>query len=72
VRQVSIWSDRKFEFFAGERLVARIQPTTGVFTFRPDSYALELPAPVMSALEGISLAQAVRTVARGIRQQAGS
>jgi hypothetical protein len=69
VRQASIWSDRRFEFFAGERPVGRIQPTTGVFTFRPDSYAFELPAPVMSALEAISLAQTVRTVARGLRQR---
>jgi len=68
VRQVSMWSDRRFEFYAGERLVGRIQPTTGVFSFRPDSYAFELPAPVFSGLEAISLAQAMRTVARGIRQ----
>ena len=68
VRQVSMWSDRRFEFYAGERLVGRIQPTTGVFSFRPDSYAFELPGPAMSGLEAICLAQAVRTVARGLRQ----
>jgi hypothetical protein len=75
VRQVSMWSDRRFEFYAGERLVGRIQPTTGVFSFRADSYAFELPAsgsPVMSGLEAISLAQAVRTVARGVRQSSAA
>lgn len=68
VRQVSMWSDRRFEFYAGERLVGRIQPTTGVFSFRPDSYAFEVPVAGFSGLEAISLAQAVRTVARGLRQ----
>jgi hypothetical protein len=68
VRQASMWSDRRFEFYAGERLVGRIQPTTGVFTLRPDSYAFELPAPMLSGLEAVSLAQVVRTVARGLRQ----
>jgi hypothetical protein len=72
VRQVSMWSDRRFEFYAGERLVGRIQPTTGVFSFRPDSYAFELPSPVMSGLEAISLAQAVRSVARSGRRSAAA
>jgi hypothetical protein len=68
VRQVSMWSDRRFEFYAGSRLVGRIQPTTGAFSFRPDSYAFDLPEAVLSGLEAISLAQAVRNVARGLRQ----
>lgn len=68
IRQSSMWSDRRFEFYAGERLVGSIQPTTGVFSFRPDSYAFELPVAAMSGLEAISLAQAVRAVARGLRQ----
>lgn len=72
VRQVSIWSDRKFEFFVEEELVGRILPTTGTFTFRPDSYAFDLLLPVMSAVEAISLAQALRVVVRGNRQQAAS
>jgi hypothetical protein len=72
LRQVSLWSDRRFEFYAGERLVGRIQPTTGVFSFRPDSYAFELSQPMMSGLEAISLAQAVRSVARGLRQSSAA
>lgn len=72
IRQPSMWSSRQFEFHASEGLVGRIAPTTGVFTFRPDSYAFELLQPVMSALEAISLAQALRLVARGQRQAATS
>jgi hypothetical protein len=70
VRQVSMWSDRRFEFYAGERLVGRIQPTTWAFSFQPDSYAFELPEPTISGLEAICLAQAVRAVARGLRHSA--
>jgi hypothetical protein len=69
VRKVSVWSDRKFEFHAPEGLVGRITPTTGTFSFRPDSYAFELLLPVMSALEAISLAQALRLAVRGMRRQ---
>jgi hypothetical protein len=72
MHKVSVWSDRKFEFTAPEGLVGRIMPTTGAFSFRPDSYAFELLLPVMSALEAISLAQAVRLAVRGIRQASSS
>jgi hypothetical protein len=68
VRQTSMWSERRFEFFTEQGLVGRIDPTTGVFTFHPDSYAFELSQPVMSALEAISLAQALRLVVRAMRQ----
>ena len=72
MRQTSMWSDRRFEFYAGQRLIGSIQPTTGVFSFRPDSYAFELPVAAMSGLEAISLAQAVRAVVRGLRQSRSS
>ncbi|MEH1127703.1 hypothetical protein [Micromonospora sp. CPCC 206061] len=72
IRQPSMWSNRQFEFHAPEGLVGRIAPTTGTFTFRPDSYAFELLLPVLSSLEAISLAQALRLVARGQRQAAAS
>jgi hypothetical protein len=72
VHQVSMWSDRTFEFTSGGATVGRITPTTGVFSFRPDSYAFEVVAPVMSALAAISLAQALRVVVRGTRQQVSS
>jgi hypothetical protein len=69
VKQTSVWSDRNFQFFSGDRQVGRISPTTSVFTFHPDSYAFELSAPVMSALEAIGLAQALRAVVRAARSQ---
>lgn len=69
VRQVSMWSNRKFEFYTEASFIGRIMPTTGTFSFRPDSYAFELLSPVMSALEAISLAQALRVAARAMRQQ---
>jgi hypothetical protein len=72
IRQPSMWSSRNFEFHSPEGLVGRISPTTGTFTFRPDSYAFELLRPVLSALEAISLAQVLRLVARGQRAAAGS
>lgn len=72
VRQASIWSDRRFEFSTPQGLVGRINPTTGTFSFRPDSYAFEVFQPVMSALEAISLAQALRLVVRSMRQSRNS
>lgn len=69
MRQQSMWSERKFEFYAPEGVVGQILPTTGAFSFRPDSYAFELGVPVMSALEAIGLAQAIRLVVRAQRQQ---
>jgi hypothetical protein len=73
IRQLSMWSDRKFEIYsASEGLVGRIMPTTGAFSFHPDSYSFELARPSMSALEAISLAQSMRLVARRNRQSAAS
>lgn len=71
VHQSSIWSDRRFEFSTDQGVVGRIDPTTGTFSFRPDSYAFELFQPVMSALEAIALAQAIRLVIRNARQASG-
>jgi hypothetical protein len=67
VKQISVWSDRNFQILRGGEPVGRISPTTGKFTARPDSYAFELSAPVMSALEAIGLAQALRAVVRAAR-----
>lgn len=69
VRQTSMWSERRFEFHTQQGVVGRIDPTTGAFTFHPDSYAFELLQPVMSTLEAISLAQALRLVVRAMRQR---
>lgn len=68
IQQLSIWSDRKFEFAGPDGLpVGRILPTTGTFTMRPDSYAFEIIRPYLSALEAIALAQALRVAARAQR-----
>jgi hypothetical protein len=72
VRKSSVWSDRRFEILTNGRPAGRIRPTTGVFTFHPDSYELELTVPVLSILEAICLAQALRTVIRSRREQAAS
>jgi hypothetical protein len=70
LRQQSMWSDRRFEFHAAQGLVGTIEPTTGSFSFRPDSYAFELVQPALSALEAIALAQALRAAVRGQRAAA--
>jgi len=72
-RLESVWSERRFEVFADDdRMVGRIEPTTGVFSFRPDSYAFHLLAPVMSIVEAIGLAQALRAVTQAKRRRAHS
>lgn len=68
VRQASMFTERRFEFFTDQGMVGRIEPTTGVFSFHPDSYAFELFQPVLSPLEAIALAQALRMVVRAARQ----
>lgn len=72
VRQTSGWSVRRFEFADAGGHVGRITPTTGSFSFRPDSYAFELIRPRLTALEAIGLAQALRLVIRGQRAAAAS
>ena len=73
VRRSSMWSSRRFEFYAANNRVAgRIGPTARLFSFHPDSYAFDLMMPVMSALEAIALAQALRVMARAIRIVAAS
>ncbi len=72
IRRVSAWSQRRYEFSGPEGLIGRILPTTGAFSFRPDSYAFEIGLPVMSALQAIGLAQLIRLVVRAQRQAAAS
>ncbi|MEV4415241.1 hypothetical protein [Catellatospora sp. NPDC049609] len=71
VLKTSIWSDRRFELAAAGRPFARITPTTGVFTFQPDSYEFVLDRPVMTALEAICLAQCLRSAVRALREASG-
>src|SRR5690242_14923033 len=73
VRRSSRWSGRRFEIYdPDDRLAGRIHPTVRPFNVYSDSYAFELTMPVMSALEAIALAQALRLVVRAIRTVASS
>jgi hypothetical protein len=49
-------------------LVARIIPTKGWWSVRPDSYALELTRPVLSPVQAIGLVQFLRAAERSQRQ----
>jgi hypothetical protein len=68
IRQVTVWSNRKFEFFAGKQRIGRILPTTRAISFHPDSYVFELTAPVMSTVEAVGLAHSLRSEVRSKRQ----
>lgn len=72
IRPTSIWSDRNFEIFSNGAPAGRIRPTTTVFSFHPDSYEFELTVPVLSILEAVGLAQALRAIVRSMRAQASS
>jgi hypothetical protein len=43
-----------------------------VFSFHPDSYEFELTVPVLSILEAVSLAQALRAIVRARRERSSS
>jgi hypothetical protein len=72
VRPTSVWSDRKFEILTDGMPAGRIRPTTVLFSFHPDSYEFELTVPVLSILEAVSLAQALRAIVRARRKASAS
>jgi hypothetical protein len=72
VRPTSVWSDRNFEILGNGMPAGRIRPTTVVFSFHPDSYEFELTVPVLSILEAVSLAQALRAIVRARRERSSS
>jgi hypothetical protein len=72
VRPTSIWSDRNFEILTNGAPAGRIRPTTAAFSFHPDSYEFELTVPVLSVLEAVGLAQALRAIVRSMRQRSAS
>jgi hypothetical protein len=72
VRQPSVWSDRRFEILTNGRPAGRIRPTTGVFSFHRDSYEFELTVPVLSIIEAVGLAQALRAAVRSRRAHASA
>jgi hypothetical protein len=49
------------------RDVARIVPTTGLLSIRPDSFGFELAVPVLSAVQAIGLVQALRAALKSSR-----
>jgi hypothetical protein len=62
------WSNRKFSVAdAAGRPVARIVTTGGPFALRPDSFAFELQAPVLSAIQAVGLAQCMRAAVEAER-----
>jgi hypothetical protein len=67
------WSKRQFSVVdnAG-RSVARIVNTSRFFTLRPDSFAFELQAPVLSVVQAIGLAQCLRAAVESSRAASGS
>jgi hypothetical protein len=62
------WSKRQFSVVDdGGRPVAQIVNTSRLFTLRPDSFAFELQAPVLSAVQAIGLAQSLRAAVESAR-----
>jgi hypothetical protein len=59
---------RHFAFLRDGAVVAEIRPTTGLFSFHPDSYEFALDTPVLSIAAAVGLAQAVREAAKTIRR----
>lgn len=58
---------RDFDFIRDGSVIAQIKPTTGLFTFHPDSYEFALPTAVLSIAAAVGLAQALREAAKKIR-----
>src|SRR5690349_9170129 len=67
------WSARKFTVVdeAGAA-VARLVTTSSSFSFRPDSLAFELSAPVLSIVQAVGLAQCMRAAAEAERSSAAA
>lgn len=64
------WTSRKFAVSDQAGLpVARIVTTSNVISWRPDSLAFELTAPVLSVVQAIGLAQCVRAAAESQRRR---
>jgi hypothetical protein len=61
------FSERKFAFTDSSGEVARITPTTGVFSFHPDAYAFEAFRPVLTPIVAIGVAQCLREAIKSTR-----
>ncbi|GIH02210.1 hypothetical protein Rhe02_02770 [Rhizocola hellebori] len=61
------FSERKFAFTGAAGEVARITPTTGVFSFHPDAYAFEALRPELTVVVAIGIAQCLREATKSTR-----
>jgi hypothetical protein len=67
------WTSRKFTVTDAAGLpVARLVNTSALLSWRPDSLAFELTAPVLSVVQAIGLAQCVRAASEAQRAAARS
>jgi len=67
------WTSRKFTVTDAAGLpVARLVNTSALLSWRPDSLAFELTAPVLSVVQAIGLAQCVRAASEAQRTAARS
>jgi uncharacterized protein YxjI len=61
------FSERKFAFTDRTGEVARITPTTAVFSFHPDAYAFEMLRPAFTPIVAIGIAQCLREAVKSTR-----
>lgn len=67
------WTSRKFAVLdAAGQPVAQILNTSKAFSWRPDSLAFELVAPVLSIVQAIGLAQCLRAAVEAQRSAAAA
>jgi hypothetical protein len=67
------WTSRKFSVVDEAGVpVARLVTTSAPFSWRPDSLAFELQAPVLSIVQAIGLAQCMRAAVEARRRSAAA
>jgi hypothetical protein len=66
-REEGTFSERKFAFTDRTGEVARITPTTAVFSFHPDAYAFEMLRPAFTPIVAIGIAQCLREAVKSTR-----
>ena len=67
------WTNRRFTVTdAADLPVARLVNTSKVLSWRPDSLAFELTAPVLSVVQAVGLAQCVRAASEAHRRAGAS
>ncbi len=67
------WTSRKFSVLDGAgQPVARILNTSKIFSWRPDSFAFELMAPVLSIVQAVGLVQCLRAAVEAQRSSSAA